>query len=175
MQYLSFVLSIILVSMGFIFLGNNIPSDEEFNSGTIHVGVVVKDLKKSTDFYTKIIGMEKTSSFEVNPELAQKTGLTNGTAFNVTVLKLNNGKQDTQWKLMSFDNKAKHPKQKFISDDTGMQYITILVKSLKPIIDRLKANNIKLLGETPTPLPDGKHFALIQDPDGTFIELIGDL
>ena len=175
MQYLSFVLSIILVSIGFIFLGSNIPSDEKFSSGTIHVGVVVKDLNKSLDFYTKIIGMEESSSYEINQELSKKTGLTNGTPFKVTVLKLNNGEHDTQWKLMSFGEKVKYTKQKYISEQAGVQYITLYVKTLQPILNRLKANHIKLLGETPTTLPDGKQFVLVQDPDGTFIELIGAL
>lgn len=76
---------------------------------------------------------------------------------------------------MSFDKKAAHPKQKFIQDDTGAQYITIQVKSLKPIIERLKGQKVAFLGSTPTQLNKDAHFVLVQDPDGTFIELIGPL
>jgi hypothetical protein len=74
---------------------------------------------------------------------------------------------------MSFGKQATHPKQNFIQDDTGVQYITINVKALKPIIDRLKQKNIPLLGSTPTQLNKNSQFILVQDPDGTFIELIG--
>ena len=71
--------------------------------------------------------------------------------------------------------KGCHRKQKFIQDDVGMQYITINVKSLKPVIERLKQMKVTFLGETPIPLNAKSHFALVQDPDGNFIELIGPL
>ena len=76
---------------------------------------------------------------------------------------------------MSFGKKSAHPRPKFIQDDTGVQYITIQVKSLKPIIDRLKEQKVTFLGSTPTPLTSNTHFVLVQDPDGTFVELIGPL
>jgi catechol-2,3-dioxygenase len=56
-----------------------------------------------------------------------------------------------------------------------MQYITLMVKSLAPFLERLEHNKIPLLGETPTPLSETLSFVLIQDPDGNFIELIGPL
>jgi predicted enzyme related to lactoylglutathione lyase len=76
---------------------------------------------------------------------------------------------------MSFGKKPGHKRGEVIQDDTGMQYITILVKDLKPFIDRLKKHGTQMLGETPIQLGSGDHFVLIQDPDGTFIELIGPL
>jgi predicted enzyme related to lactoylglutathione lyase len=69
--------------------------------------------------------------------------------------------------------KSAHPKQNFVPDDTGIQYITIYVKSMKPIIERIKLHGIKTLGITPTKLDETRHFVAIQDPDGNFIELIG--
>jgi len=79
----------------------------------------------------------------------------------------------TEWKPMSFGKPASHPKQKHLQDDTGMQYITIHVKALKPILERIKANDVKLLGETPFLMGGTTYFTLVQDPDGTFVELIG--
>jgi catechol-2,3-dioxygenase len=72
-----------------------------------------------------------------------------------------------------FWKKAAHPKQNFIQDDVGVQYITINVKALKPIIERLKQRNIPFLGSSPTPLNRNSQLLFVQDPDGTFIELIG--
>lgn len=74
---------------------------------------------------------------------------------------------------MSVGTKAKHPKQKWMTDDTGPQYITILVNHLNPFIDRCKKHNIKILSDEPSTLGPNKFFILVQDPDGTFIELIG--
>lgn len=145
----------------------------EFSNETISVGVVVSNLEKSLEFYTKVIGMKKTGGFSVNADMGKRTGLTDGQPVTITVLKLGESKTATDWKLMSFGKPAAHPKQNHLQDDTGMQYITIHVKSLKPFLERIKEHKVKLLGETPIPLGGTSSFVLVQDPDGTFVELIG--
>ncbi|WP_460940788.1 VOC family protein [Spirosoma humi] len=146
-----------------------------FTSKVIGVGVVVADLERSLDFYVNGIGMVKTGSFTINEDFGKRSGLTNGVAVAVTILKLENSPEATDWKLMSFGSKPSHPKPKNIQDDTGMQYITINVKALQPVIDRLRQMKVPFLGSTPTPLNASAHFVFVQDPDGTFIELIGPL
>jgi catechol 2,3-dioxygenase-like lactoylglutathione lyase family enzyme len=162
-----FILALLLSHLG--------VAQSNFTSKVIGIGVVVADLDKSLDFYVNGIGMVKTGSFTINEEFSKRSGLANGEPTQVTMLKLENSPDATDWKLMSFGKKAGHPQSKFIQDDTGMQYITINVKSLKPIIDRLTKMNVSFRGSTPTPLNDKAHFVLVQDPDGTFIELIGPL
>lgn len=149
------------------------PSQSNFTSKLIGLGVVVSDLDKSLDFYVNAIGMVKAYSFKIGSEFSKRSGLANGDSASVTVLKLENSPEANEWKLMSFGKKAAHPKQKFIQDDTGVQYITINVKALKPIIDRLKQRNVPFLGSTPTQLNRNSQILFVQDPDGTFIELIG--
>ncbi len=150
-------------------------AQSDFSSKLIGVGVVVADLQRSLDFYMNGIGMVKTGSFTINEEFSKRSGLANGVSTAVTILKLEDSPQASEWKLMSFNKKSKHPVQKFIQDDTGMQYITIQVKSLKPVLERLKQQKVTFLGNTPTPLGPDSHFVLVQDPDGNFIELIGPL
>ena len=150
-------------------------SQSNFTSKQIGAGVVVADMERSLDFYVNAIGMVKTGNFTINAEFGKRGGLTGGDAVDVNILKLENSPEASEWKLMSFGKKATHPKQKFIQDDTGVQYITIQVKSLKGIIERLKERNVTFLGSTPTPLNKNAHFVLVQDPDGTFVELIGPL
>ncbi len=150
-------------------------AQSNFNSKLIGVGVVVADVDRSVNFYVNGIGMVKTGSFTINEEFGKRSGLTNGEAASVTILKLEDSPEASEWKLMSFGKKATHPQQKFIHDDTGMQYITIQVKSLKPILERLKKQKVTFLGTTPTPLSKDAHFVLVQDPDGNFVELIGSL
>ena len=144
-----------------------------FTSKLIGLGVVVSDIEKSLDFYISAIGMVKAYSFKIGSEFSKRSGLANGDSAAVTVLKLENSPEANEWKLMSFGKKASHPKQNFIQDDTGVQYITINVKALKPIIERLKQRNVPFLGSSPTPLNRNSQLLLVQDPDGTFIELIG--
>lgn len=148
-------------------------AQSNFSSKLIGLGVIVSDLEKSLDFYVNGIGMVKTGSFRINGDFSKRSGLANGDSTTVTVLKLENSPEANEWKLMSFGKKATHPKQNFIQDDVGVQYITINVKALKPIIERLKERNVPFLGSTPTQLDRNSQFLLVQDPDGTFVELIG--
>ena len=148
-------------------------SQANFSSKLIGLGVVVSDLDRSLDFYVDGIGMVKAYSFTINEDFSKKSGLSNGIPVSVTVLKLENSPDANEWKLMSFGEKGTRPKSDFIQDDTGVQYITIHVKALKPVIKRLKERNVNFLGSTPIPLNEEVHFVLVQDPDGIFIELIG--
>ena len=171
--------SLLLLAMFFSFKSysqnatNPPPTTSNFTSKLIGVGVVVADIEKSVDFYVNGIGMVKTGSFNIAEDFAKRSGLSNGVPFAVTVLKLENSPEANEWKLMSFGKKATHPKQNFIQDDTGVQYITINVKALKPIIEKLKQRNVPFLGSSPTPLNRTSQLLLVQDPDGTFLELIG--
>ncbi len=150
-------------------------AQSEFSSGLIGVGVVAKDIQKSLDFYLNVIGMTKVGEFDVDENFGKSSGLTDGIAFHVDVLKLQDSPDANQWKLMSFKREGTHPMPEYIHDDTGMQYITINVNSLEPFLKRIKKHNVKLMAETPVALGEKDHFVLVQDPDGTIIELIGPL
>ncbi|WP_190809134.1 VOC family protein [Flagellimonas sp. S3867] len=147
-------------------------AETEFDKPYISLGVIVSDLDASLDFYTEVIGMKQTGEFSVTGPIGESTGLTGGVPFDVKVLKLYDDPNATEYKLMSFKNDKNTP-EKYIQERNGMRYTTIFLKSVEGVLKRIKSNNIKLLGETPIELPDGKTFILVQDPDGVFIELIG--
>jgi predicted enzyme related to lactoylglutathione lyase len=167
--FFTVVLTIVIMSA----TAQNQELKSEFSNPTIFVGSVVTDLAKSVEFYTKIIGMTKTGEFSVDGPKAKDLGLTDGRPVYVTVLKLVDSPQANEWKLMSFGTKPGHKKPKYLHDDTGMQYITILVNHLNPIIERIEKNSIQILSGKPSVLGENRFFILVQDPDGTFIELIG--
>ncbi len=164
-------LFIIFLTLGLSFTLANAQSN--FTSQLIGVGVVVKDLDKSVDFYVNAIGMVKTGGFSLDADFAKRSGLSNGVPFSVVVLKLENSDQANEWKLMSFGNNPKHKKSTHVQDDLGMQNITINVKALNPVIERLKQKGVKFLGDIPTPLSGDRFFLLVQDTEGNFVELIG--
>ena len=149
------------------------PANELFSSETIHVGVIVSDKDASLAFYQDVIGMERVSGFEVEGDLARRLGLTDGVTLTVDVLQLGTGETATQWKVMSFGDRAAPQENAFIDNHTGMQYITLFVNDLNESIARIEAHDVDMLGETPVQLPDGRHFVLVKDPDDTFVELIG--
>jgi catechol 2,3-dioxygenase-like lactoylglutathione lyase family enzyme len=168
-------LTLILTLACFAAQSNNMMAQSEFSSGLIGVGVVCKDLQKSLDFYLNVIGMTKVGEFDVDADFGKTSGLTDKVAFHVDVLKLEDSPDANQWKLMSFGKDGSHPMPTYIHDDTGMQYITINVNSLDPFLKRIKKHGVKLMGDTPIPLSETDHFVLVQDPDGTIVELIGPL
>ena len=142
-------------------------------NGAITVGVVVEDLERSTKFYTEVLEFKASGGFNIDEGFGDASGLSNGVPFSVSILKTDDTPEASQWKLVSFGKKAQHPKQQFIQDDTGMQYMTLYVKELDPLIENIKKANIPFLNKPGTRIGDGRGFILIQDPDGIFIELIG--
>ena len=54
-----------------------------------------------------------------------------------------------------------------------MRYLTINVTDLTPLLERLRQFQVPVLADGPVQMGNGQYLALVQDPDGVFIELIG--
>ncbi len=152
----------------------------EFTSATIDLGVVVSDVQESVDFYTKLIGFAEVPGFAVDEEFCRTSGLTDGHAATIRVLVLNKERGATSLKLMSLPKaEPKDADTAFIHSQLGYSYITIKTVSLQPALERLKRAGITPLADGPIPLPgagaDGPHLAVVRDPDGNLVELIGTL
>ncbi len=50
---------------------------------TLDMGVPVSDLDRSYEFYTQILGMEKTETWEATGELSKELGINKGKAVNI--------------------------------------------------------------------------------------------
>ena len=150
-----------------------VNAQNDFTSKTIDIGVIVSDLDESVDFYTEVVGMKQAREFSVDKTMAKESGLSNGVPFDVKVLTLGSGKEATEFKLMSFGDRASTQHNNYIYDHTGVQYITINVKDLSPIVERVKAHDVTMRGNSPVKLGENNYLLLIRDPDGTFVELIG--
>jgi len=157
-----------------LFYSATLMAQDEFSSPMIGVGVVCPDIQASLDFYLEVIGMTKVGEFDVNEEFGKSSGLSNAVAFHVDVLKIEDSPSSNVWKLASFKKKVPHQASEYIEDATGMQYITLNVKQMKPFVERIQKHGHSFLGDTPILMADGKRsFALVQAPEGTIIELIG--
>jgi len=150
-------------------------SSIEFKSNIIKIAIVAIDLEETLDFYTNVIGMTKVREFEVDRSTGKRFGLSDSISFKVIALKLADTPDATELKIMSFENKPEFKKVNYIHDKIGVQYLTIYVNTMKPIIERIKKSNTEFLGETPTSAGGNTQFVLIQDPNGVFIELIGEM
>lgn len=136
------------------------------------MGVVVTDLEKSFDFYTNILGMEKTGTWQSSAEMSTKYGVNSGKAFDIINLKLDCDGYVLKYKL----NKTEGTKQRKLKSENeyygfekiSTRYLTINVESVDPFIDRIKSHSIK---HKIVALPDGFRVVLLHDPDGALIEI----
>ena len=156
-------------------VGPAFTAEKDFAKKTIDIGMIVSDLDKSMQFYKGVVGLVQVdrTEFDVDADFGKRSGLTDSLAIHVEVLKLGPGPDATQLKLMTFGDRARKQDNSFLHSHTGIQYLTIYVAEMEPILKRIRKHNVKLFGETPIPLGEKASFVLIRDPDGTFIELIG--
>jgi catechol 2,3-dioxygenase-like lactoylglutathione lyase family enzyme len=156
-------------------VGPAFAAEKNFSKKKIDIGMIVSDLDKSMEFYKGVVGLVQVdqTEFDVDADFGKRSGLTDALPVHVEVLKLGPGEDATQLKLMTFGNKAKKQDNSFIHSHTGIQYLTLYVAEMEPILKRIRKQKVKLLGETPVALGQTAMFVLIQDPDGTFVELIG--
>lgn len=144
----------------------------EFSRTTIDIGVVVSDIEKATKFYTQALGFTPAGSFDVAAQMAGDTGLTDAKPFQVRMFALGNDPAATKLKVMQIPGARKVDNQ-FISSSLGVRYLTVFVTNLTSTLERLKQNGVAPVKE-PYRLGGGEtYLALVKDPDGNIIELLG--
>ena len=151
---------------------------QEFRTQTIDIGIVVDDVEKSIEFYTKALGFKETSNFAVNGEACKKAGLTDGHELKIRVLKLGDDAKATSIKLMELpQTKPKKLDNRFLHSQLGVSYLTVHVTDINKAIARAAQAGSKVVAEGPValppPLPSSIFIAMVRDPDGNFIELVG--
>lgn len=152
--------------------------ESAFSSTTIDLGVVVSDLEKSMAFYQEALGFEHAGSFSVPGPFAGKVGLTEDHPFEVQVMVLGEGEKATKLKLMEFPKvKSKKVDHKTIHTSLGYSYLTIFVTDLDASLARAKKAGVKPIAQGPVDIPEniapGISLAIVRDPDGNLIELVG--
>jgi catechol 2,3-dioxygenase-like lactoylglutathione lyase family enzyme len=149
----------------------------EFARTTIDLGTVVSDAAKSVKFYTEAIGFKEAPSFSVTGEFCADAGLDDQT-LNIHVLVLGDGPTATKLKLMEVPGAgSKKNDTTYVHSQLGFRYLTIYVADASAALERLKKAGVKPLAKGPVPLPAGLPagmvLAVVRDPDGNMIELIG--
>jgi len=144
-----------------------------FSRSTIDIGVVVSDVDKAAKFYTEAVGMTEVQGFDVSPQLAGDSGLTNYHPFKVRVFVLADEPVATHLKLMEIPDAApKKTDQQYISSSLGYSYLTLLVTDMKASVERAKAAGVSPV-KAPYQLGGNNYLTLLKDPDGNIIELVG--
>ena len=140
---------------------------------TVSIAIVCSDIDRSLLFYTQGLGMNRTGGFAIDEVFGLASGLSGGAPFHVERLQFGEVGSTVEWKLVRFADQEGAPLPEYIQSRTGVQYLTLIVASVSEHLDRLAAIGVTPRGETPLTLPDGRTFALVQDPDGLFVGLIG--
>ena len=150
----------------------------DFASSTIDLGVVVRDVNASAKFYTEAIGFAEAPGFSVSAEFCADAGLTDRKALDIRVFVLGDGDSATKLKLMQVPGaSSKKSNNDYIHSHLGYSYLTIYVADADAAQARLKKAGVEPLAKGPVPLPAGfpagMTLAVVRDPDGNLIELIG--
>lgn len=151
----------------------------EFARTTIDLGVVVSDLEKAVPFYTDGIGFTEVEGFTVPADWCAKVGLTDQQKLDIRVFVLGEGESATKLKLMEVPGvDSKKADNTHIHSQLGYSYLTIYVADINATLDRLTKAGIEPVSEggavpLPEGFPEGVFLALVKDPDGNIIELIG--
>ncbi|MBI1375358.1 MAG: hypothetical protein GC159_21790 [Phycisphaera sp.] len=145
-----------------------------FTRPTVDFGIVCRDVDKTVAFYTDVLGATEVKGFSVGAPLLTAVGLTDNQPGNVRVVKLAEGPGATSIKLMSFpEAPGKLADQSYIHSTYGLSYITLFVKSIDAALARAAEHDVKPLAKGPADLGGGTFLALVKDPDGNFVELVG--
>jgi catechol 2,3-dioxygenase-like lactoylglutathione lyase family enzyme len=150
----------------------------DFASTTIDIGMVVRDIEKSVKFYKDAVGFKEVEGFDVPASLGRDSGLSDNKPFHVRVLVLGDGETATKLKLIQFaDSPGKKVDNSFIHSSYGMRYLTIFVTDAGAAVERAKKAGAAPVAKGPTELPadigKGIWLAVLRDPDGNMVELVG--
>ena len=136
--------------------------------GCRHVGIIVKSMEKSVDFYGNILGLEIIQEFTDKSEYINKiTGLTHGEAHFVK-LKMPDG---TVLELLEYPS---HPTNSHSLSiiNVGICHVALQVASAKMMHKYLIQKGIEVLSE---PVLSSEGIATVffcLDPDGVRVEIV---
>lgn len=154
--------------------------NKSFSRSSIDIGVVVGDVDKAINFYTKAIGFREIEGFSMSGQLAEDIGLTSGTPLSVRVLVLDGEKCATKLKLIELpqaNNDVEDETEPVVDSRRGFQYITIFVSDIDSALERLNQAGVKPASDGPVQLgresPTEVFILLVDDPDGNLVELVG--
>ncbi|QDU79308.1 Glyoxalase-like domain protein [Polystyrenella longa] len=151
-----------------------------FKSTTVDFGIVVSDVEKSVAFYRDVLGLKETSTFDVSSEIATDAGLTKGESLSVHVMQLGNAATATKVKLMQIEGSTPAKQDtSYINSTLGMSYMTLHVTDVSKVLKNAEKHGVKAIAKGPADISRGSGnkmvLAIVRDPDGNLVELVGPL
>ncbi len=148
-----------------------------YTSGIIDIGLVVSNTERAIAFYRDVLGFEHVSSFEVPADMGFESGLTNMRPFKAEVLHLPGTDPATKIKLIQFSDAVMCCDTSYIHTVRGVRYLTLRVADIDAALAKAEAAGAHPIARGPTEMPPelrkGIWLAVLRDPDGNMIELVG--
>jgi catechol 2,3-dioxygenase-like lactoylglutathione lyase family enzyme len=117
-------------------------------------GIVVTDLKKSTDFYTRVLGMKQTASYNL--------------ANMDEVVLAHDNQRGSSLVLMQYKDGTK-----FTFPDPPMLKLVSYVADAKAVVEKIRAEGYKVTREAaPAAVLNNTVLGFAKDPDGYDLEII---
>ncbi|RFB17214.1 VOC family protein [Bacillus sp. HNG] len=117
-----------------------------------HVGIQVKDLDTTIEFYTRVLGLELLEKqYHVDPNL--KLAFLGFSDSDETVIELISGYNPN------------------LPTEGKVHHIAFTVENIEEEIARVKEHGVTFVDENITTLPSGAKYVFFNGPDGEWIEL----
>ena len=123
----------------------------------VHASIRTSNMKKSIDFYTRLLGLKLLSRREIKQNNAE-----------IAFLQDPQGKGCTL-ELTFYRNQKKFTQPEY--EERLFDHLGFEITDMNKIIAALRKENVTITDE-PFKLATGTTIAFIEDPDGTLIELI---
>jgi lactoylglutathione lyase len=123
------------------------------NSKFTYVGIRVKDVEKSIDFYTGVLGMRIKGRSKMEQTKGETVGLESEEGG--FVLELNHYERDSPYYT------------EYVVGE-GLDHLAFSVEDLTKALERARASGYRVISEMKT---DGSRWAYVEDPNGIWIEL----
>jgi len=166
------------VSAAMLLIVTGCAATGDFTRTTVDLGVVVSDMDKAAAFYKDGLGFTEVPGFDVPTAMAGDSGLSDYKPFHVRVMVLSDEETATKVKLVAFpDAPGTRSDNAFIHTTLGVSYLTLYVSDITAAVERARKAGAAPLAKGPILLPErfpaNTYLALVRDPDGNMIELVG--
>jgi catechol 2,3-dioxygenase-like lactoylglutathione lyase family enzyme len=136
---------------------------------TRHVGIVVKDLAKTTDFWINLIGFQlHIDAKEISPYIDELLGIANPELRTVKLIDENGFIIE----LLEFVNYPAKDNWEGSLATTGLTHIALTVSDLESLTTKLKENNYKFISEIKKSPNGAVKVVFLRGPEGLMLELV---
>jgi len=136
---------------------------------TRHVGIVVKDLAKTTDFWTNLIGFKlHIDAKEISPYIDELLGIANPELRTVKLIDENGFIIE----LLEFANYPAKDNWEGNLATTGLTHIALTVSDLESLVAKLKENDYKFISEIKNSPNGAVKVVFVTGPEGLMLELV---